>query len=427
LVKQPVFPTNHKRFDASLYGLDSDWAEQYVDSRLTGFKAGGDDYTRIKLPNAYNFDVTALDPDVTDVFGIHAHGWPVTLYKYSVNDPDGYGFGFNLSKAYGTNPSSHGNRPKGKGCIAVNNLVCSEEPQLAAQFSRVIVIGDWLNLPAIIVNASTSVTGTANLIGTTILKLINGSSVWITVPFDLADNVNFISFDYTFQQTAEGLLSVFFDDQLVYRADQRLDETGTVYHSGDVPIGDTTGGKHSLSFRLDAYNSTKSEIDISNVQLGNKQTVTECLFNWAERNYPALFAPSKSPTVISGVYNYRYYSATNTYLKVSSIDNHIYYTGADGILQDVGPLSDWLPKAGCQSPPPIDCLFNWAENNYPGLFAPSGSPTAIWDVYTYRHYSATNAYVGVSSADNHVYYMGADGRLLDEGALSYWLPLASCQ
>ncbi|MDD5321201.1 MAG: PQQ-binding-like beta-propeller repeat protein [Methylococcales bacterium] len=76
---------------------------------------------------------------------------------------------------------------------------------------------------------------------------------------------------------------------------------------------------------------------------------------------------------------------------------------------------------------PTDCLFNWAEKNYPTLFAPSGAPTQVWPPYNYRYYSATNAYLGISSVDNHVYYMGPDGKLQNEGSQSYWLPLAGCQ
>ena len=75
----------------------------------------------------------------------------------------------------------------------------------------------------------------------------------------------------------------------------------------------------------------------------------------------------------------------------------------------------------------IECLFGWAEQNYPGLFAPAAATTAVSTVYTYRHYSATNAYLGVSTADNHVYYLGPDGNLQDQGPLSYWLPKADCQ
>jgi hypothetical protein len=74
----------------------------------------------------------------------------------------------------------------------------------------------------------------------------------------------------------------------------------------------------------------------------------ECLFNWAEGTYPDLFAPSGSLTMDSSDYTYRHYSATNAYAGVSSVDNDFYYKAADGILKNVGPLSDWLTKADCK-------------------------------------------------------------------------------
>ncbi len=154
----------------------------------------------------------------------------------------------------------------------------------------------------------------------------------------------------------------------------------------------------------------------------------ECLFVWAEKNYSSFFAQVGSPSAVWDTYIYRHYLATNAYLGVSSVDNHVYYMGPDGALQDEGPLSDWLPKAGCPAPatPPTECLFNWAESGYPSLFNPAGAPTEVLGIYTYRHYWYTNIYVGVSSFDNHVYYMGPDGVLQDEGLLSNWLFLASC-
>ncbi len=177
------------------------------------------------------------------------------------------------------------------------------------------------------------------------------------------------------------------------------------------------------------YNAAPQAIQTFTVSQIQTITPSDCLFNWAEKNYPTLFAPSGSSTAVWSTFSYRHYSATNTYLGVSSSDNHVYYMGPDGILQDEGPLADWLPKAGCQAPPPPqdECLFAWAEKNYPALFSPAGSPTAIWTVYTYRYYSTTNASLGISSADNHVYYQGIDGILRDEGPLSKWLPLAGCQ
>jgi hypothetical protein len=85
--------------------------------------------------------------------------------------------------------------------------------------------------------------------------------------------------------------------------------------------------------------------------------------------------------------------------------------------------------AGCQAPPPppTECLFAWAEKNFSNLLAPAGSPTLVSGVYTYRFYSSTNSYLGVSSADSHIYYLAADGILQDVGPLSQWLPLAGCQ
>jgi hypothetical protein len=72
------------------------------------------------------------------------------------------------------------------------------------------------------------------------------------------------------------------------------------------------------------------------------------------------------------------------------------------------------------------CLLNWAERNYSNFFAPAGSATQQWSVYTYRYYAGTRIYLGVSSADNHVYYMGADGQLQNAGPTSTWFPQAGC-
>ena len=161
-------------------------------------------------------------------------------------------------------------------------------------------------------------------------------------------------------------------------------------------------------------------------------TPIQCLFNSKAKNYPSLFAPavsSLSTSVWKG-YTYSYFKSTFSYLAVSAANNHVYSVDGYDKVHDEGLLSDLLLEAGCPSQPalsPNDCLFNWAEKNYPTLFAPATPSSKVSSIYTYRYYSATNAYLGVSSADNHVYYMGANSKLQDEGALSYWLPLASCQ
>jgi imidazolonepropionase-like amidohydrolase len=75
----------------------------------------------------------------------------------------------------------------------------------------------------------------------------------------------------------------------------------------------------------------------------------------------------------------------------------------------------------------IDCLLSWGEGKYSALFTPAGAFTEFSDIYTYRYYSGTNTYLGVSSADNQVYYMGADKVLQKQGSLPNWLATADCQ
>jgi triacylglycerol lipase len=78
-------------------------------------------------------------------------------------------------------------------------------------------------------------------------------------------------------------------------------------------------------------------------------------------------------------------------------------------------------------PPNIECLFNWAQIFYPHLFAPAVSDEHYFSPYTYRYYPNTNAYVGVSNVDNHVYYLGPfDVSPQDVGPLSAWLSESGC-
>ncbi len=86
---------------------------------------------------------------------------------------------------------------------------------------------------------------------------------------------------------------------------------------------------------------------------------------------------------------------------------------------------DWV-RAIFDVSPQTTCFFDWAEKSYGFFFSPANSPTLVWSVYTYRYYAKTNTYLGVSSADNHVYYIGPDGAMQDAGALSTWLPVTGC-
>jgi hypothetical protein len=86
------------------------------------------------------------------------------------------------------------------------------------------------------------------------------------------------------------------------------------------------------------------------------------------------------------------------------------------------------PGGICQVVSPSDCVFNWAEIAYARVLAPTGATTATWPPYTYRYYAQSNAYLGTSSADSHVYYFGplSANSLLDLGPLSSWRIMAAC-
>jgi hypothetical protein len=73
-----------------------------------------------------------------------------------------------------------------------------------------------------------------------------------------------------------------------------------------------------------------------------------CLFDWAERVYPGLFPIAARVPGVWTLYFYRYYPAANAYLGTSLFGGDVYYMGPDGVMKDVGALSDWTRASGCQ-------------------------------------------------------------------------------
>jgi len=73
---------------------------------------------------------------------------------------------------------------------------------------------------------------------------------------------------------------------------------------------------------------------------------SDCLFDWAESHYPALFGSIGAQSQTAGEYYYRQY-AGNVYLGTSSRDGNVYYL-AGGQLNGAGAAADWYAQAGCQ-------------------------------------------------------------------------------
>lgn len=98
----------------------------------------------------------------------------------------------------------------------------------------------------------------------------------------------------------------------------------------------------------------------------------------------------------------------------------------NGVLQVFSAPILRLEGRATNVPGPADCLFRWAEQTYPQLFAPAGAASQVLQTWWYRHYPGTRAYLGVSAADERVYYLGPDARLVDVGPLAGWLVQAGC-
>lgn len=98
----------------------------------------------------------------------------------------------------------------------------------------------------------------------------------------------------------------------------------------------------ALDNRFSSANSTSG-----NIYLHDR--ATHCILNWAELNYPDLFAPGGQSTQFVDFFTYRYYPMTNSYLAAFSQDDHLYYLGpasGDEIV-DVGSVADFIEESGC--------------------------------------------------------------------------------
>jgi len=88
--------------------------------------------------------------------------------------------------------------------------------------------------------------------------------------------------------------------------------------------------------------------------------------------------------------------------------------------------SNYLIRKGSEQMTQADCLFNWAESNYPTLFSPPAKSLSSAPYY-FRYFSNNpRGYLGTSEADGRLYYLGPDGVLINVGTQAYWFGVAGC-
>ncbi|OGA50631.1 MAG: hypothetical protein A3G25_09050 [Betaproteobacteria bacterium RIFCSPLOWO2_12_FULL_63_13] len=186
----------------------------------------------------------------------------------------------------------------------------------------------------------------------------------------------------------------------------------------------TRGGSQGL------YNAARETFFSHNLSPADTEWATGTTANYASLTYTNWETWAKSvgsppgPPATVGVNAVLHLKTDDIYLDIKFLSWSVRPASGTGFSYERS-----TPGTGMSN---VDCLFNWAESTYPELLAPpAASATTAYNSadYYYRHYTQTNAYVGTSSVDNHVYYLGpiSANELLDLGPLSTWLATSGCQ
>jgi hypothetical protein len=149
-----------------------------------------------------------------------------------------------LYPGLGNNPSTHYAElrnlfrkvevNRGETCTVIDNtsLACSSVPDT---FTRPVydyfrLIGSWITGGVGAIRTST--TGVVEIIDDStrgwLATLFTDSPVWFEVPLTAPEPFNLLKFDHEFLSAAgsQGIVTVFVDDQLVYKIDERITDPG---------------------------------------------------------------------------------------------------------------------------------------------------------------------------------------------------------
>ncbi|HET8942659.1 MAG TPA: DNRLRE domain-containing protein [Rudaea sp.] len=314
---------------ACYYGQGADFAEQYVDSRLVGFSSafGGlrllaedvgtplwilppdNRRTNVKLPYAYNFDVTQLDSFTTAAYylnfpsqdvadGSVYHSWPVREYEYSalVPLPPTKFFGLSIGVlhlgaqlASWLNPDVvHGsptlaahvaklrlNYPPGGRCTlnldSASGICLASKVPVSKQsnstftmaYSSQACSGSSLSGGTIVANTCSAATTSTDQ--HTSAPSATPQPGMLLVSLDLKDGADTVSFDYFFENpSAVGILQVFIDNALIFTSDQNV-AGGGLSHSGIVPIPHFDAGPHEMRVVSKTLNGVDAAVSVSNI------------------------------------------------------------------------------------------------------------------------------------------------------------------
>ena len=92
-------------------------------------------------------------------------------------------------------------------------------------------------------------------------------TAWSAVSLNVGRRANQLRFSLQFTEPADGLLSVYVDEQPVYTT-SRAARGGGLFDTGFFDVTAMERGAHTVSFRLDALESTQAAVSVSAIQVG---------------------------------------------------------------------------------------------------------------------------------------------------------------
>ncbi len=295
----------------SWFGRNADWSDGYDAYNFWTDQLGSvilkPDLTYGVLANAYNVDVTWVDPnkkltpilcpsstaDSTPNFcgtsATSSHGWPIDFYSNSVVNTlssCAVGFGFPLSDE-GGGWNNRANYPVGLSPVvlcgqtaaAQNKLPLNSGPQLQISVLPYGTSGTGVNLLGAggfslnTTSSQQSPQANAKIGGAAPMDSSStnatGTPSWLAVGVTITNPINFVQFDSSFTDTnaALGLLTVYWNTNQIGTVDESVVPPGVQTYRFFLPVN-VTSGLYVLGFRLDSFSNTTSSIMVTNVTTG---------------------------------------------------------------------------------------------------------------------------------------------------------------
>src|SRR5665213_1619274 len=278
--------------EQDVYGRNANWSDCYF------VQDGSGPFTSGNISQAFNEDVSWVDPAHTTMaylvlgggeVALSSHEYPHDFYIDTITNTDpnwcAAGSGFDLSPEiagdYWSNhpvggvtylpcsPSNAVLNPNpditGWEAAATGGLTDFSNAVYAVSSAEATIVEDagfelqslWSSLPLV-------QSGGVSPMGET----STNTTAWLAVGVSVTNAVNFVQFDAAFTDTnsAQGLLTVYWNTNQIGMVDERVAETNLQTYHFELP-GTVSSGLYTLSFRLDSF-ANSSSIVVTNVATG---------------------------------------------------------------------------------------------------------------------------------------------------------------